>query len=139
MYLAEFVTKYETTLTIPKTSKGMPRYTSEITREKKIILQLKKMACLQRYIPDILKGGEGYYYSLLFLFLRFCNEPQILTPYIEAFRHKKHLMVQHQQLLQSTLSTKFDNAVKHLLSLDHDQLEDVICVSASSNEQLNNF
>lgn len=97
------------------------------------------MACLQRYIPDILKGGEGYYYSLLFLFLRFRNEPQILTPYIEAFRHKKHLMVQHQQLLQSTLSTKFDNAVKHLLSLDHDQLEDVICVSASSNEQLNNF
>lgn len=54
VYLAEFVTKYETTLTIPKTSKGMPRYTSGKTREKK--LQRSKMACLQRYIPDILKG-----------------------------------------------------------------------------------
>lgn len=41
---------------------------------------------------------------------------------MEAFRHKKHLM--NQQLLQLTnLSKKFDNAVKHLLSLDHDQLE----------------
>lgn len=59
MYLAEFVTKYETTLTIPKTSKVMPRYTSEKTREKK--LQRSKMASLQRYIPDILKGEEGYY------------------------------------------------------------------------------
>lgn len=59
MYLAEFVTKYETTLTIPKTSKGMPRYTSEKEEKKK--LQCSKMACLQRYIPDILKGEEGYY------------------------------------------------------------------------------
>lgn len=57
---------------------------------------------------------------------------------MEAFRHKKHLM--NQQLLQLTnLSKKFDNAVKHLLSLDHDQLEDVICVTAPSNEQLNNL
>lgn len=46
-------------LTIPKTSKGMPRYTSGKTREEK--LQRSKMACLQRYIPDILKGEEGYH------------------------------------------------------------------------------
>lgn len=57
---------------------------------------------------------------------------------MEAFRHKKHLM--NQQLLQLTnLSKKFDNAVKHLLSLDHDQLEDVICVTVPLNEQLNNL
>lgn len=99
------------------------------------------MACLQCYIPDILKDEEGYYYSLLYLFLPFRNETQILTPYntyIEAFRQKKHLL--NQQLLQLTnLSMKFDNAVKHLLSMDHDQLEDVICVTAPSNEQLNNL
>lgn len=57
---------------------------------------------------------------------------------MEAFRHKKHLM--NQQLLQLTsLSKKFDNAVKHLLSLDHDQLEVFFFVTAPSNEQLNNL
>lgn len=141
MCLAEFVTKYKTISTIPKPSKGMPRYTLEISGEKKTIMQRSKMACFQCYIPDILKDEEGYYYSLLYMFLPFRNESQILTPYntyMEAFRHKKHLM--NQQLLQLTnLSKKFDNAVKHLLSLDHDQLEDVICVTAPSNEQLNNL
>lgn len=58
---------------------------------------------------------------------------------MEAFRHKKHPM--NQQLLQLTsLSKKFDNAVKHLLSLDHDQLEVFFFfVTAPSNEQLNNL
>lgn len=67
MCLAEFVTKYKTTSTIPKTSKGMPRYTLEISGEKKTIMQHSKMACFQCYIPDILKDEEGYYYSLLYL------------------------------------------------------------------------
>lgn len=35
--------------------------------------------------------------------------------------------------------SKFNNVVKHLLSLDHNQLEDVICVSVPSNKQLNNL
>lgn len=49
VYLAEFVTKYETTLTIPKTSKGMPRYTSEKTREKKIATFKNGLSIFQIY------------------------------------------------------------------------------------------
>lgn len=54
MCLAEFITTYKPTNYIPKTNKGLPRYTFNVKGEQKTIMQRSKKACLRYYIPDIL-------------------------------------------------------------------------------------
>ena len=141
MCLAEFVTTYKTTTYVPKSDKPcMPRYKLKISGTEKIIMKRSSKACLRCNIPDILKDEDGYYFSILYLFLPFENEKDIIYPftsYKEAFSAKHHLM--NQPMLQATRMMKqFDLAVKHLMNIQ-DNIEDVLCTTAPSQSHNNNI
>ena len=135
MSLSEFVTNYKLNSYTPKNpSTAQPRYTLNANGESKCIVLRTKAACLRCSIPHVLANSEAHYFSLLYLFLPFRSETEILHPfstYQESFIHKKDRLDQ-KQLHHTSLMNEFEKSLKHLLAMEVQDIHDIQALTTPS-------
>lgn len=132
MTVSKFVTNYKLAYRMPNTaSRGLPRYQFQVKGKTIIIMERSKPACLQCYIPKLTLDPEAHYFSMLYLFMAFRSDSEIIAPYKsyqEAFQHKQH-SVDQEELIKTNNLDKFEKTVDYLMNLQPDQIDDLQCIT----------